>query len=168
MATFFDSSRSIPITIPRTSDGSRVIDDVIDRFDLLAEQPRMGRPRPEITPAFAPSALRITSSTTATRVTCSSPECLMADAIRPRRDPGPTDDRRNPVCTGLRPGPRFPDDTGNESAASDRIVEECPDAGLDRGTNAGVGGGRERVQAGGPWTSEREIGGLPSRLGRTL
>ena len=36
----------------------------------------------------------------------------MADAIRPRRGPTPTDD----------PGHVFPDDAGNESAASDRIV----------------------------------------------
>ena len=51
----------------------------------------------------------------------------------------------------------FPDDTGNESAASDRIVEECSDAGLDRGTNAGVGGGRERVQVGGPHVGARDL-----------
>ena len=51
----------------------------------------------------------------------------------------------------------FPDDTGNESAASDRIVEKCSHAGLDRGTNAGVGGGRERVQVGGPDVNARDL-----------
>jgi toxin ParE1/3/4 len=33
---------------PTTAD--RLIDDIIDRFDLLAEQPRMGRARPEFGP----------------------------------------------------------------------------------------------------------------------
>jgi toxin ParE1/3/4 len=33
---------------PTTAD--RLIDDVIDRFDLLAQQPRMGRARPEFGP----------------------------------------------------------------------------------------------------------------------
>ena len=34
---------------PTTAD--RLIDDIIDRFDLLAEQPGMGRARPEFGPA---------------------------------------------------------------------------------------------------------------------
>ena len=33
---------------PTTAD--RLIDDIVDRFDLLAEQPRMGRLRPEFGP----------------------------------------------------------------------------------------------------------------------
>ena len=33
---------------PTTAD--RLIDDLVDRFDLLAEQPRMGRLRPEFGP----------------------------------------------------------------------------------------------------------------------
>ena len=33
---------------PATAD--RLIDDIIDRFDLLTEQPRMGRARPEFGP----------------------------------------------------------------------------------------------------------------------
>ena len=46
---------------PATAD--RLIDDVIDRFDLLAERPGMGRARPEFGPAYDPSRSRTTSST---------------------------------------------------------------------------------------------------------
>jgi plasmid stabilization system protein ParE len=54
---------------PTTAD--RLIDDIVDRFDLLAEQPRMGRLSVRSSaPAFAPSALRITSSITGTMATC--------------------------------------------------------------------------------------------------
>ena len=53
---------------PTTAD--RLIDDIVDRFDLLTEQPRMGRLRPEFGPAFAQSASRITSSITGTMATC--------------------------------------------------------------------------------------------------
>ena len=53
---------------PTTAD--RLIDDLVDRFDLLAEQPRMGRSVRSSDPAFAPSASRITSSITGTMATC--------------------------------------------------------------------------------------------------
>jgi toxin ParE1/3/4 len=53
---------------PSTAD--RLIDDIVDRFDLLAEQPRMGRLRPEFGHDVRRSASRITSSITATMATC--------------------------------------------------------------------------------------------------
>ena len=74
----------------------------------------------------------------------------MADAIRPQRGPSPTDDHRNPVDRVSIRAHVFSDDAGNQSAASNRIVEECSDPRLDFGTNAGIGGRRERVQVGGP------------------
>ena len=52
---------------PATAD--RFIDAIIDRFELLAEQPRMGRLRPEFGEAFDRSPSRTTSSTTVTTAT---------------------------------------------------------------------------------------------------
>jgi plasmid stabilization system protein ParE len=43
---------------PDTAD--RLIDAIIDRFELLAEQPRMGRHRPEFGEAVGPSRSRAT------------------------------------------------------------------------------------------------------------
>ena len=47
---------------PATAD--RLIDATIDRFELLAEQPRMGRLRPEFGQAYDHSQSKTTSSTT--------------------------------------------------------------------------------------------------------
>ena len=69
----------------------------------------------------------------------------MAGAIRPRRGPSPTDDGRNPVDQVSAQAHVFRDDAGNESAASDRIVDECPDAGLDLGTTAGFFSAKSRA-----------------------
>ena len=74
----------------------------------------------------------------------------MPDATRQQRGPRPTDDHRNLLDRVSIQAHVFSDDTGNESAPSDRIVEECSDPRLDFGTNAGIGSRRERVQIGGP------------------
>jgi plasmid stabilization system protein ParE len=46
---------------PTTAD--RLIDAIFNRLEMLAEQPRMGRNRPEFGDAFARSSSRATSST---------------------------------------------------------------------------------------------------------
>jgi toxin ParE1/3/4 len=38
----------------------RLLDAIGEQFELLAEQPRMGRRRPEFGPTYAPSRLRST------------------------------------------------------------------------------------------------------------
>jgi plasmid stabilization system protein ParE len=48
----------------------RLIDAIFDRFELLVEQPRMGRNRPEFGEVFARSLSRAMSSTTGTSKTC--------------------------------------------------------------------------------------------------
>lgn len=52
---------------PTTAD--RLIDAIMDRFELLAAQPRIGRLRPESAPACDPLRWRITLSTTVTKAT---------------------------------------------------------------------------------------------------
>jgi plasmid stabilization system protein ParE len=52
---------------PTTAD--RLIDDIIDRFHLLAEQPEMGRAHPEFGPGVRPSRSRTTSSTIVAKAT---------------------------------------------------------------------------------------------------
>ena len=64
---------------PTTAD--RLIDDVIDRFDLLAEQPRMGRARPEFGPGVRSFAVE-------NYVIYYRPDCdvLIARILHGRRD----------------------------------------------------------------------------------
>jgi plasmid stabilization system protein ParE len=52
---------------PTTAD--RLVDDVINRFDLLAEQPGMGRARPEFGVGCDRSQSRTTSSTIVKKTT---------------------------------------------------------------------------------------------------
>jgi plasmid stabilization system protein ParE len=47
----------------------RLLDAIFDRFELLAEQPRMGRNRPEFGESFARSSSRAMSSTIGTTET---------------------------------------------------------------------------------------------------
>lgn len=59
----------------------------------------------------------------------------------------------------------FPDDACDESAASGRVVEEGTNAGPDRATDAGVGGGGQGVGVGGPDIDGRDLaGGLTRRI----
>ena len=67
----------------------RLIDAIIDRFDLLVEQPRMGRGRPEFGPGVRSFPVEVTLSTTAMRTSCWSLEYFMDDATRSRRGRSP-------------------------------------------------------------------------------
>ena len=70
---------------PATAD--RLIDAIVDRFDLLAEQPRMVGSGLSSARAFDRSQSKITSSTIDTRGTSRSPEFSTDVAIR--LPPGP-------------------------------------------------------------------------------
>jgi plasmid stabilization system protein ParE len=66
-----------------TSDSAadRLIDAIVERFELLAEQPRMGRSRSELGKACGPYQLRTTSSTIETNRNRSSLASCTGGAI---------------------------------------------------------------------------------------
>ena len=63
----------------------RLIDAIVQRFELLAEQPRMARSRPELVKACGPCRSRTTSSTIETNRNPSSLACCTGGAISARR-----------------------------------------------------------------------------------
>jgi plasmid stabilization system protein ParE len=83
----------------------RLIDAIIDRFELLAEQPRMGRLRPEFGAGVRSFAVESHSSTMDSMATFSAPRHLKASHIKPWRDA--TDAERLDGSNGLLLSPHI-------------------------------------------------------------
>ena len=67
---------------PTTAD--RLIDDLVDRFDLLAEQPRMGRLRPEFGPGVR--SISVENHVIYYRHDGAAPDRVCHEALWDRRD----------------------------------------------------------------------------------